>query len=1381
MKSTSINWKDRIKALGAGTVMALSCLSSPVQADDSEVFFGQVDSSIKIFPNVLFVLDTSGSMNWYDSGEPLNRITRMKDALNLILDSATNVNVGIMRFNGSSGGGPVLFPVTYIDEEVCTTDNCGLVNLVDRISASSDDAEDAGSSAYIDGNIMNMGDVESSNHTIGLRFDNLNIPSGVTITSAVVDFVAKSDYSGNPTLTIKAHDVDDSETFTNVGGNISGRPVTTGVNWTPGNWTQDEVYQTPDLSGLVQSIVNRTGWCGGNSLSFIVTGTGGERGGVSFDNHPNHAATLKLTYDSTSIASGMGCSQKTVVASVAASSDDAEERKSNKRMDVGSTDLELGSDWGGPQMVGMRFRKLAIPKGATITNAEIEFQVDEYKTGNVSLQISGHDTNSGWWFWNSKRNISNRWKTAAKVDWVNPPTPGVGQKLVSPDLSPIVQEIVNRSGWKPNYNMVFLVDHVSGTGRRTVESYNGYRTAAPKLRVSYQVNVAASADVTYVTAREKMKQIVNNLTATGGTPIVDAMYEAALYYNGEEVDYGTSRGPWGNRYHRVSSPSTYTGGLVTRLPGCSDADLDNSSCSSEEITTGPEGPPTYISPLESSCQTNHIVLLSDGEPTSNSSASKVRSMIGVSSCEQTGSRACGKELTDWLVQNDHSTSVLGKQYISTYTIGLNLNSAFLEDLAGATVNQFNRLTHRNDIYFSLFKPKERPLWDGNLKKYQLKLASDDIVRLFDNSTPPKLAVDQASGFFADGTKSFWSPSADGNAVASGGMTSQLSLTATGSTAPRKVYTYTGTAAADDAQLNLPVNRLHENNGSLISKAALGMPSATDAEHSDILKWARGVDVLDFDNDNDKTEVRMQMGDPMHSRPLIINYASTSDAGDSTIYVATNQGFLHAITHTTGEELFTFMPQELWPNLKTFYENKSSERHPYGLDGTVSSWLSDENNNTVVDSGEDAFLYMGMRRGGKNYYAMDVSNRNNPKLKWVIKGGAGGTSGFSHLGETWSKMIPAKVRIGSSIRNVLVFAGGYDTNQDYDEDGLLTTRREDTVGRAIYMVDSDTGEKLWSGSGYSGGTGGTGSHKYFNKMKYSIPSDIRLIDIDFDGLLDQMWVGDMGGQVWRFDVNNHNPSNPLVKGGVMAEFAEDDDPKKNRRFYYEPDVSLMSQYGQKFLAVSIGSGWRARPLGTAVEDRIYMFRSNDVYNAPSGYGIVDTVSDPTASFSTITESDLADVTDNMDTPVSFSSVAGWMLKMTRAGEKILANSITVDGQLIFTSYVPMQATEACTTAIGGGRVYVLDVLNGQAALNLDEQGADHELTEDDRSKELAHGGIPPEPAALITEEGDPVILVGPEQPLDDLEFGNLTNRTYWREEDLSDTQPAAQVAAGTETE
>jgi len=101
---------------------------------------------------------------------------------------------------------------------------------------------------------------------------------------------------------------------------------------------------------------------------------------------------------------------------------------------------------------------------------------------------------------------------------------------------------------------------------------------------------------------------------------------------------------------------------------------------------------------------------------------------------------------------------------------------------------------------------------------------------------------------------------------------------------------------------------------------------------------------------------------------------------------------------------------------------------------------------------------------------------------------------------------------------LIFGAGYDTNQDDDPALDTRPRRADISGRGIFVVDVETGERLWSVSPEPG----LSNHTQLSDMLYSIPSDIRVIDANLDGNADQMYVGDMGGQVWRFDFNTSNP-------------------------------------------------------------------------------------------------------------------------------------------------------------------------------------------------------------------------------------------------------------------
>ena len=107
--------------------------------------------------------------------------------------------------------------------------------------------------------------------------------------------------------------------------------------------------------------------------------------------------------------------------------------------------------------------------------------------------------------------------------------------------------------------------------------------------------------------------------------------------------------------------------------------------------------------------------------------------------------------------------------------------------------------------------------------------------------------------------------------------------------------------------------------------------------------------------------------------------------------------------------------------------------------------------------------------------------------------------------------------------MLIFGGGYDTNQDDDPALATRPRRVDNVGRGIFVVDVESGDLIWSVSP----SDGPANHTKLDEMQYSIPSDLRVIDLDLDGNVDQMYVGDMGGQIWRFDFDYQRTSGKLI--------------------------------------------------------------------------------------------------------------------------------------------------------------------------------------------------------------------------------------------------------------
>ncbi|GEM_PF-5638446 len=216
---------------------------------------------------------------------------------------------------------------------------------------------------------------------------------------------------------------------------------------------------------------------------------------------------------------------------ISSNSDDAEERISNGYVSRSSSDLELGFDGSRQQIVGMRFSNLNIPQGASISSAYIEFECDEADNGTCNINFYGEASDDAAGFSSASYGISSRSKTTANVDWNNIPPWIVNEKYQTPDLSSIIQEIVNRSGWASGNSLVIMAD---GTGERTAESRNGEPDAAPLLSVTYSNGIL-----------DYLVKVNTNDYSTGFTPTTDTVFAVQFSGNGQ-VDSGISFAFYGN-------------------------------------------------------------------------------------------------------------------------------------------------------------------------------------------------------------------------------------------------------------------------------------------------------------------------------------------------------------------------------------------------------------------------------------------------------------------------------------------------------------------------------------------------------------------------------------------------------------------------------------------------------------------------------------------------------------------------------------------------------------------------------------------------------------------------------------------------------------------
>lgn len=854
---------------------------------------------------------------------------------------------------------------------------------------------------------------------------------------------------------------------------------------------------------------------------------------------------------------------------------------------------------------------------------------------------------------------------------------------------------------------------------------------------------------------------------TNNKPLADTLYEAHQYYRGLEPKEGKGDG--------VDKASPLK--LIT------DTYAKNGD---------------YLSPIKpgsGTCQDNHLVIVSRGSPsgdnklqsyTNNITSQDGKVLAAVQGACPDGvgdQKTCMDDLSKFMYEHDLSPVANGQnndgspvvQNIITHgvTLGTSVeeiefaslvhgggnflkvsnpktleeelkklfddiikkNSTFVTP--SISVNSFNRLQNLNELYYSLFQPKKAQIWDGNLKKYKL---TKGVIT--DKNGDP--AVDTTTGLFNESSQSYWSAEIDGDEAGLGGFASNLTVL-------RNVFTDFDTSAG----LRTTVNLLNESN-SKITPAMLGITSGTAAEQgalrTSVLKWARGV--------NDDDSMNKFIGDPLHTTPVIFTYGKSKvgigdaavESFDQALFFGTNNGFIHGVDvnpgdgndPTSGMEYFAYSPSELLTGFAKRYENPESSpfTKAYGIDGPLTGWLDDTDKDFLVDSGESAYLYATMRRGGRNIYALDVANRENPKLAWKIRGGV--DSGFAELGQTWSAVQYSKIvdtQATDGYRDVVFFAGGYDPNQDAASSGSLepASSASATMGRAIYMVDAKTGSLIWTAS-YSG----SGADLELSDMTYSIPSNLKLIDLNTDGLADRIYVGDLGGQIWRFDISASDLSGFDIHGGVVAKLNQPDattaaDPTKNLRFYAAPSVSLVSNdtYGT-YLSLAIGSGYRAHPLDQTLQDKFFMIKDYYV-NGPQ----LDINDEPVYNSVVYNNStDLLNISDIVEpTFKQLDGKKGWFIDFATSGEKVLTSAITADNKIFFTTYYPTNslAVKSCEPngQLGRARLYAISLISGGviAEPELDDNGDEIPQTTEDRFKDLETPGILPSPR-LLTEAIEP---------------------------------------------
>lgn len=532
-------------------------------------------------------------------------------------------------------------------------------------------------------------------------------------------------------------------------------------------------------------------------------------------------------------------------------------------------------------------------------------------------------------------------------------------------------------------------------------------------------------------------------------------------------------------------------------------------------------------------------------------------------------------------------------------------------------------------YLPMLEPKiadSKLVWPGNLKKYNVyqgTLYGKSSSKLLDSD---RLYVDDDKDGFPDDlsktAQDLWSTQdyrndkndTINNAIYAGGAYARLKAPTAGANAntTRNVYVESndklinvgvvGSEVKGFDQLDLDTDYGVEEKLYLLSFLGYSVPADAAVIINDLKENKRTAAfnsaVSSIINNPPMQEIKV-LGGVVHSKPKQVSYGATFDDDgeisndeskrDDYIMFGSMDGALHLVSAEKGEETFAFIPKTIIKEqLKALKADSEGPvgRTVFGVDApwTSSSVLEyDFSGTTKKVKAKSVKAYGGLRMGGKGIYGLELTTAETPKFLFAK---TPSDTGFSRLGQVWSEPTVAKIRVKKDTnkyesKDVIIVAGGYDMCYENPKFVLRTSgdntscnKKTQAEGNSIYILDANDGSIISSISGSSTGT----NHTTVASMKHSVVAGVTALDRDDDGNVDHLYYADLGGSVYRVDLNSGATNASLVKRVVRVLKASSDDQTVPYRFYERPIVSFYtSPYQEIFASVTVASGDRSTPL------------------------------------------------------------------------------------------------------------------------------------------------------------------------------------------------------------
>jgi type IV pilus assembly protein PilY1 len=440
---------------------------------------------------------------------------------------------------------------------------------------------------------------------------------------------------------------------------------------------------------------------------------------------------------------------------------------------------------------------------------------------------------------------------------------------------------------------------------------------------------------------------------------------------------------------------------------------------------------------------------------------------------------------------------------------------------------------------------------------------------------------------------------------------------------------------------------------------------------------------------------------------------------------------------------------------------------------------------------------GLRQGGRAYYALDVTDpsaSSYPGYLWEFPAEADPQAVRDAIGETWGRPILTKVQVDIGgvpyERWVAIVSGGYHRSSDPND--ALNYDPSSTAGRGIYILDVKTGEVLGEKKFTPSATDGR------EDMLYAMPSTPSVFDTDFDGYADVIYIGDLGGNVWKWVIKwESSGSNHLVDPINGSGSVSQPNTKFRRWFAAQATASStlgVSVGGETYYksiffspagAFALNRFWLAfgtgeRALLTREHDGSVDTENNRFYSVKDE----DPLDRRPTPIPMLTEEDLLDLSSDATCP-NLASQSGYFFRV-EDDEKFVTETDIFAYWVITSTFTPSGDSDPCAAG-GNASLYIFKLYCGEGFFYDSSTysegsgslpgggpgsgggGTDPSLPDygDPASRRIELGaGMPTDPRVTVSPDGTRVVITQQDGEIENEEgppgHGAAPGQLYWRE-------------------